>query len=167
VGSAQADLPEHGRVLAVRDCLRGQNDYFKQPDRRHSFVINPDGLPFWHLFEFPFVGGQACVVVCAGVTYQDNYLSLSVGGVGFGGWTKEGGVNTGTPNQTERRSVGVCGALDGGGCLQDTRMSNSTQMKPGVAYAEGIGGFAGINYNVLVINFGLGQNSFFGLHWTW
>ena len=114
--------------------------------------------------DYPYVGVEACLVVCGSVTYQDGTVQFSAGGIGFGGWAKAVGVNSYKPTQAAPWTFGVCAALDVGGCIQGTK-DDAGNIRYGGGVTVGEGAFVGLMATPLSLNFG-NQESYF-LWWRW
>jgi hypothetical protein len=109
-----------------------------------------------------FVGVSACWVLCASATFQNGEVQGAVGGIGFGVFGKIAGVNSYKPQYSAPWTAGACAALDVGGCVQLTR-TDSGNIGWGGGFSPGIGGFAGLMYDVITITPDGG--SFLGLKW--
>jgi len=114
--------------------------------------------------DYGFIGLQGCVVVCAGITYQDATIQVAVGGLGFGGWGKAIGVNAYKPTTTASWSFGACAAIPYGACVQGTK-DDHNNIRYGAGVAIGEGGFAGLMYDPVTLNFGNQVSSILWWHW--
>jgi hypothetical protein len=116
----------------------------------------------WSIDHLNF-GGDICLAVCLGLSQAGSQTQVTVGGIGFGGWWRGGGPESGgsigytsaTPQEQDPGNGQICAAYYAGGCFQmGHRAGTNNGYWYGGQIVRGTGVFFGFQVPILSKDWG-------------